>query len=154
MEQDFQIDGVGMECFFNFLCMRPPKFLKLSSQISIPFDFAPAWLAQTSKIPLKTTGSWSKIRKKKKKKEHYVSIGIICYNVVLFFTFSLNTSSAVTSYPHLPSVVNSHPAVHPGLTATCQYPAVQAKPVLSVFGDGASETKTDWKVPPRKHEDR
>jgi len=44
--------------------------------------------------------------------------------------------------------------MHPGLTAAFQYPTVPAKPVLSVFGDGVSETKTDWKIPPRKHEDR
>ena len=75
-------------------------------------------------------------------------------NVVLSFTFSVNTSSSVTSYQRFPSVFNSQPAMHPGMAATFQYPAAQAKPVLSVLGDGASETKTDWKIPPRKNEDR
>ena len=81
-------------------------------------------------------------------------MGVICYNVVLFFTFSVNTSSAVTSFPHLPSVVNSQPAMHPGLAAAFQYPATRAKPVLSGFGNGVIETKTDGKIPSRKNEDR
>ena len=115
-------------------------------------DFAPAWLAQASKIPFKITGSWSKTRKKKtkdnNKKTHYIPVGVISYNIVLFFTFSDSISSAaVTSFPHLPSVVNSQPAMHPGLAAAFQYPATQAKPVLP-------ETKTDWRIPPRKNEDR
>lgn len=67
----------------------------------------------------------------------------------------MNESSAVAaSYQHFSSVVNTQPTVHPGLTAAFQYPAARAKPLLSVFGNGDSETKTEWKVPPRKNEDR
>lgn len=86
---------------------------------------------------------------KSKVNETKIQLSGICSNGKSCFSLSANTASAVSTCHHPPTVVNSQPAMHPGVGVMSQ-----AKSMFSVSEDGVPETRTDWKVSLRKNEDR
>lgn len=101
----------------------------------------------------------AKIKLKKiynKKQTEKYQFHLPCSNgiMVSYFSFRANITAAENSHRHGTAVVNSQPTMQPGFVAMSQCPPSQAKSALSVFGDGVFETRTDWKIQPRKNEDR